>query len=503
MTDPPVREVEQGLVRGTAFPTHSVYYAIPYAAPPTGVGRFEAPRPPLAWSGVRDASRPGPTAPQLPRGQLGPLDVSAYFGPGWTQGADYLTVNVWTPADGPAYAFRQAPVLVFLHGGAFIAGSSYSPIFDGSSFAANGVIVVSVNYRLGLPGFLDIPGAQPNRGLSDVLAALAWVQRNIAVFGGDPGAVTLGGHSAGAILTAAALTSPDSAGLFQRAIMQSGSGTAAFTTEQAAIVREAAAKELGVAPTLEGFASLTDEEMLAAVPALMGLDLGTAGTRDPLQRITPLSVVLDEQPAVAAGHGRSQPVDLLIGHNTEEGNLYLLPNGVMAATTVNELSSVARYAHPADPDRLLSVYGARHPDAGPGELRSIILGEAVFGAGSRALADAHAAAGHNTFAYLFNWRSSALDGGLGATHIVETPFTFNTLTPELQGEGKLLGAAPAPASLAERTHRAWIEFATTGSPGWPRYEIDQRTTMSIGGEWAVVSDPFVQERAVWAGAGRP
>jgi para-nitrobenzyl esterase len=278
--------------------------------------------------------------------------------------------------------------------------------------------------------------------------------------------------------------------------MQSGSGTAAFTPEQAAIVREAAAKALGVPPTLEGFAGLTDEELLAATPALMGLDLGTTRARDPLQKVTPLGVVLDEQPAVAAARGLTRPVDLLIGHNTEEGNLYLLPNGTMATTTPSELSSAAHYAHP-DPDRLLSLYRARHPDATPGRLRSIILGEAAFGAGSRALADAHAAAGHCTYAYVFNWRSTALAGQLGATHIVEAPFTFNTLSPELHGAGKLLGPAPAPQSLADQTHGAWTEFIKTGTPGWPRYEPDQRTTMTIGDEWVPVSDPFAQERAAW------
>lgn len=495
-TKPVLREVESGVVRGIARPTHSVFYAIAYAAPPTGLGRFEEPKPRAAWHGVRDATQPGATAPQLARGKLAQLDFSAYFAPGWTPGSDYLTVNIWTPPEAPAYAFRQAPVLVFVHGGAFIAGSSYSPIFDGRSFARNGVIVVSVNYRLGLPGFLDIPSAHPNRGLADVLAALAWVRRNIAVFGGDPSNVTLAGHSAGAILTAAALASPHSEGLFHRAIMQSGSGTAAFTPEQAAIVREAAAKVLGVPPTLEGFAGLTDEELLGATPALMGLDLGTTRARDPLQKVTPLGVVLDEQPAVTAARGHSRPVDLLIGHNTEEGNLYLLPNGTMAATTPGELRSAAHYAHP-DPDRLLSVYRARHPDATPGQLRSIVLGEAAFGAGSRALADAHSAAGHPTYAYVFNWRSTALAGQLGATHIVEAPFTFNTLSPELQGEGRLLGPTPAPQSLADQTHSAWIEFIKTGTPGWPRYELGQRTTMTIGDEWVPVSDPFAHERAGW------
>ena len=500
MTDSSVvREVEHGLVRGTRHPNFSVFHSIPYAAPPTGVDRFLAPRPHAPWHGIRDATSPGATAPQLPRGNVGPLDFSAYFGPGWVTGDDFLTVDIWTAPEAPAYAFRQAPVLVFLHGGAFIAGSSHSPLIDGRRFAEHGVIVVNVNYRLGLAGFLDLPGADPNRGLADVLAALRWVRRNIAAFGGDPTNVTLAGHSAGAILTGAAIASPESAGLFHRAIMQSGSGTAAFTPEQAAIVREAAAKALNITPTLDAFARLSDEELLDAVPALMGIDLGTAGARDPLQRITPLGVVLDEQPATTVTRGLAQPVDLLVGHNTEEGNIYLLPSGVMDATTVADVRAAAEYAH-QEPDRLLSVYEPLHPEATPGELRSVILGEAAFGAGSRALADAHAAdeRGGTTFAYAFTWRSSALGGRLGATHIVEVPFAFDTLLPELQGEGRLLGATPAPRVVAKAMHSAWIEFIATGSPGWSPYELDQRATMLFGDEPTVAADPFAAQRVAWS-----
>jgi para-nitrobenzyl esterase len=486
-----VRTVAGGRVRGIAYPTHTLFHSIPYAAAPVGIGRFQAPAPAPGWRGIRDATRPGPTAPQLPRGRFGSLDISAYFEPGWLPGPDYLTVDIWSPRD----ATGDAPVLVFLHGGAFVAGSGHSPMLDGTRFAQNGVVVVTVNYRLGIAGFLDIPDAHPNRALADVVAALSWVNRNIAVFGGDPARVTLAGQSAGAMLTAAALVTPDAGGLFTRAVLQSGSGTGAFSREQAAVVRAAAAAALEVAPTLDGFAELTDRQLLGAVPKLAGLDLATGTARDPLQRITPLGVVLDEQPAHTVARGGGHPVELLIGHNTEEGNLYLLPAGTAAATTQRQLSDAAAYAHP-EPTRLLAAYAALHPDATPGTLRSTILGDAAFGNGSRALADSHSAAGHPTYAYAFRWRSPALSGQLGATHIVELPFVFDNLLPALCGAERLLGT-DAPTALAERMHRCWVDFVTTGSPGWPAYLPDLRTTALIGDQWSVVDDPFAAERTAW------
>ncbi|HEU5331676.1 MAG TPA: carboxylesterase family protein [Actinocrinis sp.] len=493
------RDVESGPVRGLATPEYRVFYSIPYAAPPIGAARFEEPRAHAPWSGVRDATTPGPTAPQLPRGQLGPLDVTAYFAPGWVEGDDYLTVNVWTPSQASTVAAQKAPVFVYVHGGAFIAGSSRSPLIDGRRFAEHGVVVVTVNYRLGLAGFLDVDGAPRNRGLADVIAALRWVQRNIAAFGGDPANVTLAGHSAGAFLTAAAIASPDTGGLFRRAIMQSGTGTGAFTPEQAALVRESAAKALGVPATLGGFASLTDRELLAATPILMGMDLSTTAARDPLQRITPLGIVLDEQPAAAVARGHGQPVDLLVGHTTEEGNLYLLPTGVMDATTPADLYEAAAYAHPA-PERLLEAYSTAHAGLSHGELRSAILGDAVFGAGSRSMADNHAATStQSTFAYAFQWRSSALGGRLGAAHIVDVPFAFDTIGPgpELQADNLLLGADPAPRALAQAVHAAWCEFIATGSPGWKPYDLTDRTTMILGENSALADDPYAAERTVW------
>ncbi|OXM46794.1 carboxylesterase/lipase family protein [Amycolatopsis alba] len=410
-------ETPAGAVRGRRDSFGEFYRAIPYAAAPLGPGRFLPPVPHAGWSGVRDATRPSPTAPQPVR-DFGELDMTPYFGPGWVRGEEYLTVDVWTPAaDG-----GKRPVLVFVHGGGFVTGSTRAALYDGRAFARDGVVLVTVNYRLGVPGFLALDGAPANRGLLDVLAALGWVRDTVAVFGGDPDNVTVFGQSAGATLTGALLATPEAEGLFRRAIVQSGSGTGAFTPEQAGRVTAAAASALGAAPTAEAFGEIPDERFLEILPALAGLDLRTETAPDPLAGLSPFSLVLPVQPADGLLGG---DVGLLIGTNTEEGNLY----GV------------------ADP---------------------VALGDTLFGAGTARLARAHARiSGGRTHVYSFGHRSTALGGRLGAAHTVELPFVFDVAgEPWLHGENGLLGPDPAPEGLAARMHGAWVSFARTGDPGW-------------------------------------
>ncbi|MFC8826970.1 carboxylesterase/lipase family protein [Streptomyces sp. NPDC057137] len=462
-----------GAVRGevTAHTGREVrrFLAVPYAAPPRGAGRFAPPRPHEPWTGVRDALAPGPSAPQPRRDAFGALDMSPYFGPGWVRGDDHLTVNVWAPRTADAgrapHAAAPSPVMVFVHGGGFVAGSNGAALYDGAAFARDGVVLVTLNYRLGIAGFLDLPGAPGNRGLLDVVAALRWVRSNIAAFGGDPGNVTLFGQSAGATITAAVLATPSAAGLVRRAIVQSGSGLGAFSPEQAARVTRTAAAALGVAPTAAAFADVPDERLVEVVPELGGLDLRTAERADPLMGLSPFSLVLERQPA----ESRLADVDLLVGTNGEEGNLYLAPQGNFTTSTAQDVRSAAA-AH-GDADALVAAYGARHPAAGYGEVRSAILGDALFGAGSRRLAEAHGRA----HVYEFVWRSPAVDGLLGAAHTVELPFVFDRLgLPALRGRRGLLGPAEPPASLAEEMHAAWVAFARTGDPGWPPFTRERR-----------------------------
>ncbi|ANZ39856.1 carboxylesterase [Lentzea guizhouensis] len=455
----PIVTTTEGAVRGRATEHAHVFLDIPYAAPPTGAARFAAPAPHASWPDVRDGTRPGPTAPQPHRDGFGALDMSVYFGPGWVRGDDYLTVNVWAPPRA-----TRSPVMVFVHGGGFITGSTGSELYDGTSFARDGVVLVTLNYRLGIPGFLDLPGAPPNRGMLDVVAALRWVRRNIEAFGGDPGNVTLFGQSAGATIVGGVLAGSGASGLFHRAIVQSGSGLGAFSPEQAARVTAAAATALGVEPATADFARISDEDFVEVLRELGGLDLATSTRFDPLLGLSPFSLVLDRQPAEAVAAGAGAEVALMVGTNTEEGNLYLVPQGNLASSTEEDVLGVAARMH-RDPAVLVERFRARHPGASAGELRSALVGEALFGAGSRRLAEAHAARAHT---YEFAWRSSAVDGLLGAAHTVELPYVFDCLDlPALRGPRGLLGPAEPPAELAAQVHGAWVSFARSGDPGWP------------------------------------
>ncbi|GGP85809.1 carboxylesterase/lipase family protein [Saccharothrix coeruleofusca] len=449
--------VDTGAVRGYLADGVAVFHAIPYAAAPHGAARFAPPQPPTPWQGVRDATRPGPTAPQPKRDAFGGLDMSPYFGPGWVPGEEYLTVDVRTPAGRHA----DLPVMVFVHGGGFTAGSTRSPLYDGTAFARDGVVLVTVNYRLNVAGFLHLPDAPDNRGLLDVLAALGWVRRNIAAFGGDPGNVTVFGQSAGATLLGAVLADPRSEGLLRRAILQSGSGTGAFTPAQAGIVTRRLAEHLGVPGTAAALADVPDADLVAACSALGGLDLAADGTPDPLMGLSPFSVVADEQPATALARGVAADVDLMVGTNSDEGHLYLVPLGKFTTSTWQDVHDTAALMS-ADPAAEVAARRRAHPDATAGQIRSRLLAEGLFGAGTRALARAHPA--HNTYVYEFTWQSSEL----GATHTMELPFVFDLAhLAALSGRGKLFGTAVPPSELAKEVHADWVRFAATGTPGWP------------------------------------
>ncbi|MFF7635865.1 carboxylesterase/lipase family protein [Kitasatospora sp. NPDC008050] len=473
----PVVETPAGAVRGLLDGSGERYRALPYAAPPTGAGRFAPPAPHPGWSGIRDGRRPSPTAPQ-PARDFGRLDMTPYFGPGWVPGEEYLSVDVHTPAADGA----RRPVMVFVHGGGFVSGSNRAALYGGSAFARDGVVLVTVNYRLGIPGFLDLAGAPPNRGLLDVLAALGWVHDTIATFGGDPGNVTVFGQSAGATLIGALLATPQAGGLFRRAIIQSGSGTGAFTPEQAQRVTATAAAALGIEATAEAFAPIPDERFLAILPALTGLDLRTDTATDPLAGFSPFSLVLPVQPADALAEGPARDVDLLIGTTTEEGRLYLVPHGALESTTQADLLALATRLH-TDPHTALTAQRAAQPDRTPGDLRSALLGQALFEAGTTRMAQAHARlSGGRTHLYSFGYRSTALGGRLGAAHTVELPFVFdNADQPWLHADTRLLGPDPAPAGLAAQVHGAWVAFAATGDPGWATYHPQRPVVETLGG----------------------
>src|SRR4051794_26607343 len=248
-----------GRIRGVEKDGVARFLGVPYAAPPVGPLRFAAPAPPPAWDGVRDCTAPGPNAPQ-PQRTFGALDLSPVIGQGWRPGDGYLTVDVWTPDPGGS----RLPVMVFVHGGAFVAGEPGAPVYDGTALAHAGVVLVSVTYRLGIEGFLPLAGGATNIGLRDQLAALAWVQENAAAFGGDPAAVTVFGESAGAMSVGCLLGSPLAAGLFRRAIVQSGGAEMVHSEGPLRGFAARVAAELGVEPVADAFRGRTLADTLAA-----------------------------------------------------------------------------------------------------------------------------------------------------------------------------------------------------------------------------------------------
>ncbi|WP_410589346.1 carboxylesterase/lipase family protein [Amycolatopsis sp. lyj-23] len=456
--------VAGGLVRGAATSTGVVFHSIPYAAAPTGPRRFAPPAAAASWTGTRDASFTGPSAP-APRRDFGSLDLSPILGSGQDTGGDYLTATVSTP-DPHAGGL---PVLVFVHGGGLTAGTGAAGVYDGRSFTRDGVVLVTLNYRLGASGWLDVPDAAANRGLLDVLAGLRWVAENISSFGGDPDRVTVAGQSAGAMIVAALLACPAAEGLFRRAISQSGTGDCAFEPGQAALATRGISLLLGREATAASVADLTDVQLAELSIALPPLDHAAHGFLDTAVGASPFKPVIDGvlltgQPADTLRPGLA--TDLLIGSTAEEANLYTIPNGLSDTAGEADLLAAARRRFP-DPEGRLAGYRDLFPDESPGQLLSRVITDA-FVAGSRRLAAAHVVRSRgSTFSYEFRWASAACEGRLGACHCIELPFVFEQLAlPSLRGPRGLLGPGEPDTTLAAETHEAWVRFVKTGHPGW-------------------------------------
>ena len=249
----PIAVTTAGSVRGISEGGVSRFLGVPYAASPLGKRRLAPPQPREPWQGVRDATRMGPNAPHTMH-PFEALDVTPLVGSGWVQGDEFLNVNIWTPDAGAGEAKPAGlPVMVFIHGGAFVAGSNHAAAQDGTAFARSGLVCMTITYRMGVEGFLPIPGAPTNLGLRDILAALAWVRDNATAFGGDPGNVTVFGESAGAMAVADLLASPLAKGLFHRAIIQSGHGSMVRPIAVAQRLTRRIARMLNTRPTSRVF----------------------------------------------------------------------------------------------------------------------------------------------------------------------------------------------------------------------------------------------------------
>ncbi len=491
----PVVKTRDGAVRGSLVDGVATFKGIPYAAPPFGPNRFRAPQPVAAWDGVRDVLHYGPTVLKPP--YFPPFDV--LLPEPAIPGEDCLNLNVWTPDPGQA----NLPVMVWIHGGAFANGTGAISVYDGSRFARDGVVCVTINYRLGVDGFLDLGDGISNLGLLDQVAALKWVQENIAAFGGDPGNVTIFGQSAGGMSVGALLSMSQAAGLFRRAIAQSGAGHHAIAPASAHYVGRYLAEKLGVEPTRAAIATVPVDRLLQVQVELSGEIFNMPDPHrwgEVAANLMPFEPVIDGEvltalPIKNIAAGSSANVEVLIGTTTEEERLFMVPNGSINAINDAVLAgTVAAYGLPVE--QTLSTYGARIPGTSAGDLMEALVTDWFFRIPAIRLAEARQTAPAPTYMYEFAWRSPQFEGRLGACHGLEIGFVFDTVThPENE---PLVGPEP-PQQLADAMHAAWVAFATRGDPGWPRYDLDRRATMRFDTISGIVDDPHADERVLWEG----
>ncbi|MEU1819757.1 carboxylesterase family protein [Streptomyces roseifaciens] len=487
MPEQPSVRTTDGLLQGRWRQGHAEFRGIPYARPPVGALRFAAPVPTLPWEGTRQAAEFGPVAPQS-----GPVRMD----PG--EGTDWLTLNVSTPDPGAA----GLPVLVWIHGGAYIAGASSDPMYDPAVLTGAGLVVVSINYRVGAEGFALLEGAPANRGFLDQIAALQWVQRNIASFGGDPGRVTVAGQSAGAGSIAALLTMEPDRGLFRRAVAHSVPGNYC-TPALAGQVAAALADRLGTAPTAAALAGIEPRRLAGE---LTSLSAGLPGQCPRWGRLARTGVaicpvvdgeVLPETPWPALTGGRAGGTELLVGHTRDEFRLFSVLSGRLGTFTEEDARTALDLFAPA-PDGA-EAYRAAHPQATPEELLEAVYSDALFRMPSLQLAEANAAAGGTSFLFELQLPSPAFGGALGACHSLDVPLVFGT--PDSPAGRGLLGNRPAPeaVAVARELQQAWVRFVTTGDAGWPAYRPDQRLTRVLDAESKTVPYPAEASRRIWEG----
>jgi para-nitrobenzyl esterase len=500
----------QGQVRGTrASDGVHAFLGISYAAPPVGPNRLRPPQPVEPWSGVRAATALGPEPPQP---QFGIDDIPGMLFDPAVMGDDCLNLNIWTPDPGAA----RLPVMVFTPGGAFhyCSGGSY----DGSRFARDGAVLVTVNSRTGVDGFLYLGDGDDgaNLGLLDHVAALTWVRENIAAFGGDPDRVMLFGESSGAMSVGDLLSMPRAEGLFRRVALESGAAHHVLRPDEAARIGAHLAGLLGVPAAREAIAEVPVERLLEA-QGRIDAELVTAP--DPARwgleavaSVMPFHPVVDGDvlpapPIERIAAGASAEVDVLVGTNADDWRYSPVLGGFIDQITEEILTGpVERYgfwsmaAYGLRPETALPHYRANRFGPAPGDVLGAVMTDWWVRVPALRLADAHAAAPGATFMYEFAWPSPVMGGRLGSCHALEMPFVFDTLDLRTrQMMGGALGEDP-PQQLADTMHRAWLDFAAEGEPGWPRYDLDRRAVMRFDvPASSIVEDPYAAERELWAG----
>jgi para-nitrobenzyl esterase len=483
--DGPVARTALGDMRGAWRDGIATFYGVPYAAPPVGELRFATAAPAVPWQGQRDAMRHGSIPPQLPA-RLSAVSGEPLARP---QGEDCLTLTICTPAADA----KARPVIVWLHGGAWLSGAGSLDRYDGSHLAREGDLVfVGVNYRLGALGWLHRPGivdAEP--GASDIIAALSWVRDYIASFGGDPARVTVMGQSAGSNSIAQMLMLPDVRPLFRRVIMQSSwLGFAFHSPAQAAEKADQFMRLLDIDPG-SGDALIRLREMevpslLRAQGGLLRANARFARTAPPFVPVVPASMSqMEVIAAIADGAGPAK--DVLIGMTADDALAFFAVDPALKDPSAEAMT--ARFGGEA----ALAHYRARYPRSPPLNLLAALETDETFLTPAMRLAEAISGRGGNAYAYIFDWAPPA--SRFRSCHGIDLPFVFGTFDAYRDAPMLAGGDAAQMADLSTVMRRAWIAFVRDGAPAhaalppWPRYDSARRPAMRLGPSIGIVNDP--------------
>jgi para-nitrobenzyl esterase len=499
-------EIASGIVRGTRTGPVYAFKGIPYGADTSGVGRFRPPRPPQPWSGVRDCMAYGPSSPQMSIEQMTgtpmPAEAEQLMGVLACErrmSEDCLVLNVWTPSrDSQA----KLPVLVWLHGGAWNVGSASWPLYDFTNLAAHGdVVVVGVNHRLGILGFLDLSALDPdyatsgNVSLLDVVASLGWVRDNIAAFGGDPANVTVFGESGGGLKVTALMGMPDAASLFHKAFAMSGSRLNALSPDRARRTTKAVIEHLGVSD-ISDLQAVPFERLLDAELRLGGRTVSVEAVAHSFSPV--LNPSLPERPEDAVRGGSSAAVAFVGGCTTHEMLAFLRDPGLWVMSWADVISRTDALVG-GHADAIVAAYRDAAPDETPPSALISILTDALYRVPHIRMAEAQLLAGGSTWLYLFGFGQAGPDGHIRSAHGSDMPLFFDNVDKAPASDG------PHAGSLVASMSGALLALARDGAPAhralpaWPTYSVDHRPTMWLDVESELRLDPGGAQRACWEG----